>query len=155
MKKKLIRILFLLLIFSNLYLGANKIFFGLSVRVPLSMITLIFLLSSNINFPPKKNMFLILLIPIFYFISSLFDINSVIIVFFKDIIISRFFISIIIAIYVYTFVEIITYKFMVRSLIFFLALNSIIIIGQYFNFDFIYSYVKYCGSNYAIIIWSD
>ena len=54
MKKKLIRILFLLLIFSNLYLGANKIFFGLSVRVPLSMITLIFLLSSNINFPPKK-----------------------------------------------------------------------------------------------------
>ena len=139
MKKKLIRILFLLLIFTNLYLGANKIFFGLSVRVPLSMITLIFLLSSNINFPPKKNMFLILLIPIFYFISSLFDINSVIIVFFKDIIISRFFISIIIAIYVYTFVEIITYKFMVRSLIFFLALNSIIIIGQYFNFDFIWN----------------
>ena len=35
--------------------------------------------------------------------------------------------------------EIITYKFMVRSLIFFLALNSIIIIGQYFNFDFIWN----------------
>ena len=28
---------------------------------------------------------------------------------------------------------------MVRSLIFFLALNSIIIIGQYFNFDFIWN----------------
>ena len=140
MQKKLIKILYLLLIFSNLYLGGYKIFFGLSIRMPLSIIAIILvLIKSNINFPPKKNMSLILLIPILYFISSSFDINSVFIDFFKDIVISRFFISIIIAIYVYKFVEIITYKFLVRSLIFFLALNSIIIIGQYFNFDFIWN----------------
>ena len=135
MQKKLIKILYLVLIFSNLYLGGYKLFFGFSIRVPLSIIAMIFLLKSKINFPSKKNMILILLIPIFYFISSSFDVNSIFIDFFKNIVISRFFISIIIAIYVYKFVEIITYKFLVRSLILFLALNSIIIIGQYFNID--------------------